>query len=139
MPMMNMDAFYDRFVKNQLEKGFVPHCFEKICKEFLIRKNRQGKMNPCFYNIGSYTYNDSKRKIHGRFDLMTEDDNGYTFYECKYTKDTIGPEIVEEEMRQLKECNIHYYRLGFFSKSGYRLEKKDGFLYYTLEDLFRLE
>lgn len=39
---------------------FIPLKFEKICKEFLLRKNKNNKFNPPLLLIGSYTYNNSK-------------------------------------------------------------------------------
>lgn len=134
--LMTSELFYRNFVQEKLNQEFVPHRFEKICQEFLIRQNKSGKLNPFFYQIGSYTYNDSKRKIHGQFDLVTMDDKGNSFYECKYMKEKITSAIVEEERRLLKECNIPYYRMGFFSKSGFDLKDKDEYICYTLEDLF---
>lgn len=138
LPSMSIDSYYDRFIKEKLEHEFIPHRFEKICKEYLIRQNREGKMAPLFFEIGSYTYNNSKKKIHGQFDLMTKDDFGNTFYECKYTKEKIDSSVVKEEVSQLEECSAPYYRLGFFSKSGYDLEKNKDYLYFTLENLFSI-
>lgn len=136
--LMTPEMFYKNFIEKRMNQDFIPHRFEKICQEFLIRKNKSGKLNPFFYQIGSYTYNDSKKKIHGQFDLVTMDEKGNIVYECKYTKEKITSAVVNEEKRQLKECNVPYYQLGFFSKSGFDLQDKEDYLCYTLEDMFDL-
>jgi hypothetical protein len=39
---------------------FIPLKFEKIYKEFLLRKNKNNEFNPPLLLIVSYTYNNSK-------------------------------------------------------------------------------
>lgn len=135
-PIMSVNAYFNKFIKEKMYKDFIPHRFEKVAKEFLIRQNKEGRINPLFTAIGSYTYNDSKRHKNGQFDVVTEDDNGNTFFECKFTKEKINDEVYQEEVRQIKDAGVPYYRLGFFSKSGYDLKKNDRDLYFTLDDLY---
>lgn len=137
-PVMDTDTYFKQFIEEKMNHDFIPHRFEKIATEYLIRRNRTGKMNPVFHTIGSYTYNDSKKHLNGQFDIVTQDDMGNTFYECKFTNERINQSIVDEETRQLKEANVPYYRMGFFSKSGYDLDENDRDLYFTLDDMFCL-
>lgn len=136
-PLFDVNTYFERFVKDKMNNDFIPHRFEKVCKEFLIRQNRKGAMNPLFESIGSYTYNNPKKHKNGQFDLVTIDENGNTFYECKFTNEKVGSSVIEEEIKQLKDAGVSYYRLGFFSKAGYSLKEagKDN-LYFSLKDLF---
>ena len=36
--IMSDDIFYDAFIKDDFEKSYVPKAFEKIAREYLIRK-----------------------------------------------------------------------------------------------------
>ena len=134
---LSSDRFFDVYRKEKLYSSYIPMVFEKICKEYLLRKNRQGKLNPFFTRIGSYTYNNPKKKTSGQFDIVTEDSKGLTFYECKYTNEKVGRDVVSEEKEQLSKAGLNYYRLGFFSKSGFQLPKSEAdYILYDLHDLF---
>ena len=45
---MSDDIFYDAFIKDDFEKSYVPKAFEKIAREYLIRKNKEGYL---FYEV----------------------------------------------------------------------------------------
>lgn len=134
---LSPDRFFDVYRKEKLYSTYIPMIFEKICKEYLLRKNRQGKLNPFFTRIGSYTYNNPKEKTNGQFDIVTEDLNGLIFYECKYTSEKVGMDVISEEKEQLSKAGLTYYRLGFFSKSGFQIPRgKEDYILYNLHDLF---
>ena len=42
--VMESDVFFDKFIERDFEENYVPKGFEEICKQFLIRKNRLGKL-----------------------------------------------------------------------------------------------
>ncbi len=48
MNIMDPDVFYDKYIAEDFETKYVPKCFERICKQYLIRKNRQGSMEEVF-------------------------------------------------------------------------------------------
>lgn len=135
-PIMSLEEYYDVFIKDKMNQSFIPHRFEKIAKEYLIRLNKANKVKPSFFAIGSYTYNNAKKHKNGQFDIVTKDNIGNTFYECKFTKEKLGESVVQEEKRQLQELGIPYYRLGFFSASGFDLNKNQTDLYFTIDDLY---
>jgi AAA+ ATPase superfamily predicted ATPase len=137
--IMNEDDFYSAFIADRLEKAYLPRRFETVCKEFLVRANKSGLIKPPFFRLGSYTYNDPKKGKNGQFDLVSEDEKGLVAYECKFTKDKVGPSVVEEEARQVKESPLgkRCHRLGFFSLSGYEgIDQGDGNLYWSADDLY---
>ena len=61
----------------------------------------------------------SKNKINREFDVVTKDSKGYISYECKYTNSPITNKIIEEKIKQTQNLDIHFYKLGFISKSGF--------------------
>lgn len=56
--VLNPEAFYDRYVNDDFETQFVPHAFEGVCRQYLVRQNRGGRIEPPFDLIGTYSYDD---------------------------------------------------------------------------------
>lgn len=135
--ILSPDAFYDRFVRDRLETFFLPHVFEDVAREFLIRENKR-KDAGMFYDIGRYFYNSKEERKQIEVDIVTLDDAGYTFYECKYSKEKIGNPVVNALRKKALESKIKPYRLGFVSKSGFEanLDRK-GNLFYSLDDFYK--
>lgn len=109
---------------------------KKICKEFLLRKNKNNEFNPPLLLIGSYTYNNPKLHKNGQFDIVTYSEIGYTFYECKFTNNKIDKSIFLEEINQLKQANITNYKLGFFSKVVLVMIKNFNLVSYLLYKIY---
>ena len=135
--ILTTDKYFEQ-IKEKMYSEFIPLKFEKLCKEFLIRKNKNDEFNPPLLLIGSYTYNNPKLHKNGQFDIVTYDELGYTFYECKYTNSVVDKSIYLKEINQLSDAKITNYRLGFFSKSGFSndIEFKNCNLF-TLKDLYK--
>ena len=135
LAVMDKRAFYKRYVEKELYTSYIPKVFESICKQFLIRKNKRDDL---FTLIGKYYYDDPKTKTNGEFDVVTEDEKGYVFYECKYIDKKIDDKMIENEIKQVVNTGLNCYKYGFFSKSGYALKTvSDNLILYTLEDLFK--
>ena len=86
MNIMNSEIFYDKYINEDFETEYVPKIFENICKQYLIRLNKAGRIEEPFEKIGKYYYDDVKNHSNGEFDVVTEDENGYVFYEAKFKK-----------------------------------------------------
>lgn len=87
--LLDPEVFYDRHVFQDFEENYVPHMFEEICRQYLVRQNRTGKIEPAFDAIGKYWYDDPANKTSGEFDVVTQDPEGYAFYEAKFRKSPI--------------------------------------------------
>ncbi len=137
LSLMDSDLFYDRFIEKDFEASFVPRGFEAICKEFLIRQNREGKSEDIFEKIGKYWYDNPEEKTNGEFDIVTESEKGYAFYEAKSRKEPISQEMIDKEIEQVHKTGLNCYRYGFFSRSGFKdITGKNLFLI-ELKDLYR--
>lgn len=51
MNIMNSEVFYKKYVEKDFEEYYVPHMFENVCRQYLIRKNRAGEMEPVIKDI----------------------------------------------------------------------------------------
>lgn len=122
LSFMGKDIFYREIIEKDFKKYYLPKAFEKVAKEFLIRKNRIGEINPPFFKIGTYSYNDAKAKKNFQFDVVTKDKQGFISYECKYTKNPIGIAEIHEESHQASNSPLCFYTIGFVSKSGFTEE-----------------
>ena len=119
MKIMDPDVFYDKYIANDFEESYVPRKFEEICRQYLIRQNRLGKIDPVIEKIGKYYYDDPKNHTNGEFDIVTLDEKGYIFYEVKFRKKKLSKEVIDEEIRQVEATNLNCYRYVFFSRSGF--------------------
>jgi len=134
--IMSPDDFYNKYIENDFNTRYVPKMFERIFKQYLIKKNQLGKIYPPLEKVGKYYYNDPINKRNGEFDVVSLDENGYIFYETKYKNKLINKKIIEEEKKQVQETRLNYYKYGFVSKSGFLdIDDKDLILY-TLDDLY---
>lgn len=136
MNMMDSEVFYNKYIEQDFETQYVPHMFEKVCKQYLIRLNRSGKTAEPFYKIGKYYYDDPIHKTNGEFDIVSVDDKGYVFYECKFRNSIISNHDIEIEIKQVKETGLLCYKYGFFSKSGFESKNNENVIYYEIDDLF---
>ena len=136
MNVMEPELFYERYIKQDFEEKYVPHIFEEVCKQYLIRQNRLGRMAEPFEKIGKYYYDNPKEKTNGEFDIVTLDSKGYIFYEAKFKNEPVNQKMVEYEMHQVNDSPLSCYQYGFFSKSGFTPEVKN-VTAITLEDLYQ--
>ena len=137
MNIMDPDIFYDKYIAEDFETKYVPKSFERICKQYLIRKNRKGLMDEIFEKIGKYYYDDPVEKRNGEFDIVTLDDKGYIFYEAKFRKEPVTESIVQNEIRQVKQTGLECYRYGFFSRAGFTCEQEEDRILIELSELYR--
>ena len=103
---MDPDIFYDKYIAEDFETKYVPKSFERICKQYLIRKNRKGLMDEIFEKIGKYYYDEPVEKRNGEFDIVTLDDKGYIFYEGNYSAPRLGYINFWSKQRKYNFCFI---------------------------------
>jgi hypothetical protein len=133
---MDPEVFYDKYIKDDFEDFHVPLKFEEICRQYLIRQNRLGRIEPVIEKIGKYYYDNPKERTNGEFDVVTLDENGYAFYEVKFRKKKISDAVVEEEIRQVKETGLDCYKYVFFSRFGFTGKETDEVKHIELRELY---
>lgn len=106
--VMGKDLIYDEVIKDDLEKSYLPSSFESVSKEFLIRKNKAGKINPPFFKIGTYSFNDSKARKNMQFGVVTLDKNGYTcLINANTQKSKSDHPFLRKKKNKLKNLHCH--------------------------------
>ncbi len=137
LSIMDSDVFYNKYIRDDFENWYVPHCFEAICKQYLIRQNKRGLLPEVFEKIGKYYYNDPKTKTNGEFDVVTFDPKGYTFYEVKFRKTPVTDRLIRDEIRQVNETGLYCYQYGFISRSGFDAKPQSNLLFISLDELYQ--
>ena len=136
MNIMDSEVFYKKYIEKDFEEYFVPHVFENICRQYLVRKNKAGEIEPVIENIGKYYYDNPTERTNGEFDIVTEDDRGYAFYEVKFRKKPVSDEMINEEIKQVKATGLDCYKYAFFSRSGFNCEKRENVALIAIEEIF---
>lgn len=140
LAVMDPEVFYDKFIEPDFEEHYVPLTFEQVCKQFLIRKNRSGELTDLFEKIGKYWYDDPVNHKNGEFDIVTENDGSYIFYEAKFRNEKLDKNLIWNEIQQVNSTGLVCNKYGFFSKSGYNEideNHKKQLILYELGDLYK--
>lgn len=137
LQIMDPEVFYGKYIAEDFEKNYVPHQFEEICRQYLIRQNRLGNITPVIEKIGKYYYDYPKTHTNGEFDVVTLDEKGYVFYEVKFRNKKISKEVIEEEIRQIKETGLNCYKYVFVSRSGFTENETDEVKLIELRQMYR--
>ena len=139
LAIMDPQDFYDRYIEPTLLSEFVPKRFEAITKEYLIRQNRLGKLDRLYEDVGTYWYDDPVAKKNGQFDVALKDGDHYLLVECKYASKPVGESVIHEETAQTKALELGAVKLGFASKSGFKLSEETRRQFYLigLDEMYR--
>lgn len=137
LKIMDSDVFYDKYIGNDFEEKYVPHKFEEICRQYLIRQNRLGNIEPVIEKIGKYYYDNPKTRTNGEFDVVSQDEIGYVFYEVKFRKRKTSKEVIDEEIQQVKNTGLNCYKYVFFSRSGFTAKETDEIKHIELAQLYK--
>lgn len=136
LKIMDPNVFYDKYIDKDFEESYIPHRFEEICTQYLIRQNRLGAIEPVFEKIGKYYYDDPKTRTNGEFDVVTLDDKGYVFYEVKFRKKKTSKEVIETEISQVKATGLNCYRYVFFARAGFTEKETEEIKFIELKQMF---
>lgn len=134
--IMDSDMFYNKYIESDFEEKHVPLVFEEIARQYLIRRNRAGRMEPVIEKIGKYYYDDPKNHINGEFDIVTEDENGYVFYEVKFKKNPLSAAEVMLELEQVKNTGLDCYRYVFITRGGIQTVENAAVAHISLSDVY---
>ena len=136
LKIVDPNVFYDKYIDKDFEESYIPHRFEEICTQYLIRQNRLGAIEPVFEKIGKYYYDDPKTRTNGEFDVVTLDDKGYVFYEVKFRKKKTSKEVIETEISRVKATGLNCYRYVFFAGAGFTEKETEEIKFIELKQMF---
>lgn len=134
--MISEEDFYNLFIDKDFNDQYIPKQFEGIAKQYLIKRNIKGLNKPLFTNIGKYYYDNPKNHKNGEFDVVTIDENGYVFYECKFKKNKLSKSLIEDEIRQVKDTGLDCYKYVFISKNKETYDGNENVEFISLDDLY---
>ena len=136
LKIMDPEVFYDKYIDKDFEEYYIPNRFEEVCKQYLIRQNRLGAIDPVIEKIGKYYYDDPKTRTNGEFDVVTWDEKGYIFYEVKFRKKRTSREVIETEIEQVRATGLDCYKYVFFSKNGFTGKETENIKFIKLDQMF---
>lgn len=136
MNVMETEVFCQRYIWEDFETKHVPKAFEEICRQYLIHRNRSGRMEEPFEKIGKYYFDDPVNRKNREFDIVTLDAKGYIFYEAKFRKEPVTERMILEEMEQARGAGLPCYKFGFISRSGFCCEGMKDVILIELKDLY---
>lgn len=136
LKIMDPEVFYDKYIDKDFEEYYIPNRFEEVCKQYLIRQNRLGAIDPVIEKIGKYYYDDPKTRTNGEFDVVTWDEKGYIFYEVKFGKKRTSREVIETEIEQVRATGLDCYKYVFFSKTGFTGKETENIKFIKLDQMF---
>ncbi len=137
MRINDPDVFYESFIEKDFESSYVPHQFERVCTQYLVRQNKERKIDPPLELIGKYYYDDPKTRTKGEFDVVSKDARGYVFYEAKFKGRPVDEKTILEEIAQVKKTGLDCYKYVFFSKSGFSCPSMDNVITIGLDELYK--
>ncbi len=137
MKIMDSEVFYSKYIEKDFLEQYVPHFFERICMQYLIRKNRKGEINPIFDSIGKYYHDNPKEHRNDEFDVVTHDEKGYVFYEVKFRENSITDAMVEDEINQVRQTGLDCYHYVFVSRSGFKAKPRENVSFLELGEFYK--
>lgn len=115
------EAVYSKKIKPSYNE-YMGIVFEKICMEYMLRKNSLGELPIMFTSIGRW-WGHSNENTHAQveIDLIAKDGADYIFCECKWRNEIVTlatlNKLKESADAFTKNSNSSYFVL--FSKSGF--------------------
>lgn len=112
------DNFYEAYIKDSLVT-FISHRFEEIARDYFSLLSAKGLLKG-IKNIGTYYYDDQKRKMNGEFDVALEFTDHLKLIEVKYHQGKLTLGEMNKEVAQIENIKIDLrIEYAFLSTSGY--------------------
>ncbi len=68
--------------------------------------------------------------------IVTEDENGYVFYEVKFRNKPITESMIDEEITQIKQTGLTCSRYVFISRSGFTCKETENTMHIELKEMY---
>ena len=136
LQILGNTTFFKEIIEPTLLSEYVPRRFEELCRRFFEMLAKKG-MLPGLTNIGTYYYDDPKRKKNGEFDVALQFGKNYEIYEVKYYKKPMTLDEIHSEIGQINDIReLSISKIGFIAVNGFENDTEE-YIYYTGDDLFR--
>lgn len=138
---------WEKKIQNDLS-DYMGYVFEKVCQDYMLRKNSLGKLPVLFTKIGRWWGNDRQKKCQVEIDLIAGDGKEFIFCECKWRNERLDLGVLDtlrdKAAVYLRQCapsdGKKFYMLfskGGFTKAVVEEAKKNGDIFLVgLEELF---
>ncbi|MCT4619537.1 MAG: ATP-binding protein [Marinisporobacter sp.] len=119
-----IDYLYEKKIKPEMNH-YLGYIYEKICIDYLIRKNKKYELPFVFEKIGSWWGNNPIKKRQEEIDILAVSKECAFIGECKWRNEPLDMKVVMGlmEKSQILPYKEKYY--VFFSKSGFTKEVLD--------------
>lgn len=132
------ERVWDECMAEDFESRYLPKVFEDIVKQFLLRENLAGRMEPPFFKIGSYRLDLPKECRSCEFPVVTEGADGFAAYECIFQERPVTEGQVAEQIERVKASPLSAHWFGFVARAGFdRVAEGPDRRFYDLDDLYR--
>lgn len=133
---LGSETFYNNHIAQSI-KTFISYRTESIARSYFSRKSKQGLLDDVL-DIGTYWYDDKKKKMNGEFDCVIKRKDSYDIYEVKNLESKLSDTMINKEIEQIRKIEgIRIGRIGFISVSGFE-NKIDGIEQISSEDLYTI-
>lgn len=110
--------------KRRIEPDFSNYMglvFERVCRDYLLRKNSKGELPLLFTKIGRWWGTNPKTRREEEIDLVAQDGQDYLMCECKWRNQILDYSVLEtlKERADLVEKRRGQTWYVLFSKSGF--------------------
>jgi hypothetical protein len=124
----------DTVLKRRIEPNYSEYMglvFEKVCKQYLYRRNCRGELPILFTTIGRWWGSDPKEHKQVEIDLIANDGNDYIACECKWKNEMLDLSVLNELRRkpifsvknEIKHGIISFPRVDLPKLFGMKLQK----------------
>ncbi len=109
------DQFYDRYVKTDFEKWYLPRVFPYIVRQFFLKQRAMGYLD--FDDIGFYVYHDAALKKQAELDLVIRKGMEYIPVFFRADSEPVGKSYVDSCFEIAKNAGIQTNRMIFVAQS----------------------
>ncbi len=118
LQMLGAEAFYEEYIEPSVVT-FISYRFEDICRTYFSWQVQSRKMRGVL-NIGTYYYDDPKKKRNGEFDVVLQRREAFDVYEAKYFESPMTQQQMHKEIKQISEIEgLPVGKIGFVSVNGF--------------------
>lgn len=115
---------------------YIGHTFENVCKEFLWRENKAGRLPIFFERAVRFWGTDSRKREQFEIDIVAGRKGEAIFCECKWRNETVKSSVLRDLMDKSNNLAVEKKYYALFSKRGFSIDDPN-ILLFTPDALYR--